>query len=72
MYSVFKPITAFERIFHWKANTYIGVTITAFRQNISLWEGVLVLEGQYIHTSRENRLKFRFERIFHFGRVCWS
>ena len=26
----------------------------AIRQNISLWEGVLVLEVQYIHTSREN------------------
>ena len=24
------------------------------RENISLWEGVLVLEGQYIHTSRES------------------
>ena len=25
------------------------------RENISLWEGVLVLEGQYIHMSRENK-----------------
>ena len=25
------------------------------RQNISLWKGVVVLEGQYIHTSRENK-----------------
>ena len=25
----------------------------AIRQNISLWEGVLVMEGQYIHMSRE-------------------
>ena len=24
------------------------------RENISLWEGVLVLQGQYIHMSREN------------------
>ena len=24
-------------------------------ENISLWEGVVVLEGQYIHTSRENK-----------------
>ena len=27
----------------------------AIRQNISLCEGVLVLEGKYIHTSRENK-----------------
>ena len=25
------------------------------RENISLWEGVLVLEDHYIHTSRENK-----------------
>ena len=25
------------------------------KQNISLWEGVVVLEGQYIYTSRENK-----------------
>ena len=25
------------------------------RENILLWEGVVVLEGQYIHTSRENK-----------------
>ena len=29
--------------------------VQAIRQNISLCEGVLVLEGQYIHTSRENK-----------------
>ena len=38
-------------------------------ENISLWEGVLVLKGQYIHTSKAT---IRSERIFHFGRVCWS
>ena len=29
--------------------------VQPIRQNISLWEGVLVLEGQYIHTSREKK-----------------
>ena len=29
--------------------------VQAIRQNISVWEGVLVLEGQYIHMSRENK-----------------
>ena len=29
--------------------------VQAIRQNISLWQGLLVLEGQYIHTSRENK-----------------
>ena len=29
--------------------------VQAIRQNISLWEGVLVLEGQYIHTNREKK-----------------
>ena len=43
-------------------------TITALRQNISLWEGVLVLKGQYI----EQATITAFQRIFHFGRVCWS
>ena len=46
---------------------------TAVRENISLWEGVLVLAGQYIHTSRESKQQnIAFERIFHFGRVYWS
>ena len=27
----------------------------AFQKNILLWEGVLVLKGQYIHLSRENK-----------------
>ena len=29
--------------------------VGAIRQNILLWEGVLVLENHYIHTSRENK-----------------
>ena len=29
--------------------------VGAIRQNISLWEGVLVLEDHYIHMSRENK-----------------
>ena len=29
--------------------------VGAIRQNILLWEGVLVLEDHYIHTSRENK-----------------
>ena len=29
--------------------------VQAIRQNISLREGLLVLEGQYIHTNRENK-----------------
>ena len=40
----------------------------SFSQNISLWEGVLVLKGQYI----EQATITAFHRIFHFGRVCWS
>ena len=37
-------------------------TITALRQNISLWEGVLVLKGQYI----EQATITAFHRIFHY------
>ena len=29
--------------------------VRAIRQNISLWEGVLVLEDHYIHMNRENK-----------------
>ena len=31
-------------------------------RNISLWEGVLVLKSQYIHTSRENKQQNSFEK----------
>ena len=44
----------------------------SFSENISLWEYVLVLKGQYIHTSREKKQENSFEKIFHFGRVYWS
>ena len=43
----------------------------SFSENISLWEGVLVLKHQYIHMSREYKQQNIFEKIFHFGRVCW-
>ena len=32
-------------------------TITALRQNISLWEGVLVLKGQYIEQATITALR---------------
>ena len=32
--------------------------VQAIRPNISLWVGVLDLEGQYIHKSRENKTLF--------------
>ncbi|MCG8622062.1 MAG: hypothetical protein MJE68_08735 [Proteobacteria bacterium] len=64
-------ITAFERIFHfgrvcwsWKANIYIRATITALRQNISLWEGVLVLKGNCIAREITNKL---FREYFTLG-----
>ena len=49
---------SFERIFlfgrvNWsgKETPYEQATITALRENISLWEGVLVLEGKYIEQA---------------------
>ena len=42
---------------------------TAVRENISLWEGVLVLEGQYNIRAERASHKNSFERIFNFGRV---
>ena len=39
------------------AHTNKGIAngVQAIRQNFPLWEGVLVLEGYYIHTSREKK-----------------
>ena len=44
-------------------------TITALRQNISLWERVLVLKGQYIEQATITAFETEY---FHFGSVCWS
>ena len=41
------------------------------RQNISLCEGVLVLEGQYIHTSRENN-SFETEYFWPIHTYMWA
>ena len=43
-----------EMCWSWKA---LIATITALRQNISLWEGVLVLKGQYIEQATITALR---------------
>ena len=61
-YSVPKVLFSLLILMYWPSKTSTKWNILsllvykqAIRQNISLWEGVLVLEGQYIHTSRENK-----------------
>ena len=54
-----------------KANTDIRAERTSNRidlKNISLWEGVLILKGQYT----EQATITAYQKIFHFGRVYWT
>ena len=49
----FERICLFGRVcWSWKETPYEQATITAVRENISLWEGVLVLKGHCIRAER--------------------
>ena len=41
-------------LWHWKANTYKQREQATVTRNISLWEGAVVLKGQYIWAERAN------------------